>query len=217
MGNMPKITGSTLMEHREQTRARLFAALSSLMRERGFDAVTLSDIAATAGVGRTAVYNHFPDKEALLVGFINHETERYVVSLAEAIDGMDDPVDQLRTYVRTQAGMKRDYFLAPGPALQSVLSQATRQQVRMHVVKVAAILRKILEQGIASGVLPDQDIDMVVALVNGCVSGRGIPEQDGPERDRAVETTVQFVMRAVGAREEAVTGAGSSAGLALLA
>ena len=67
---MPKIIGGSLHEHREQTRQRLFTALSTLMSERGFDAISFADIAAAAGVGRTAVYNHFSDKEALLMGFI---------------------------------------------------------------------------------------------------------------------------------------------------
>ncbi|HEY5555152.1 MAG TPA: helix-turn-helix domain-containing protein, partial [Cellulomonas sp.] len=67
---MPKIIGGSLHEHREQTRRRLFAALSALMADRGFDVITLADVAAAADIGRTAVYNHFPDKESLLVAFI---------------------------------------------------------------------------------------------------------------------------------------------------
>ena len=63
---MPKIIGGSLAEHRQQTRLRLFAALSALMADRGFDAITLAEIAQRAGIGRTAVYNHFPDKESLL-------------------------------------------------------------------------------------------------------------------------------------------------------
>ncbi|MBN9374306.1 MAG: TetR family transcriptional regulator, partial [Cellulomonas sp.] len=58
---MPKIIGGSLREHREQTRRRLFDALSALMADHGFDTITLADIATTAGVGRTAVYNHFED------------------------------------------------------------------------------------------------------------------------------------------------------------
>src|SRR6187549_324632 len=119
---MPKIIGGSLHEHREQTRQKLFAALSTLMAEQGFDAITLAEIAQAAGVGRTAVYNHFPDKEALLLGFITHD--------------IDDPVEQLRTYVRQQTQLKRVYHVAPGPELRSVLSRTAQQRVREHVVVV---------------------------------------------------------------------------------
>lgn len=197
---MPKIIGGSLHEHREQTRQKLFAALSTLMEERGFDAITLADIAAAAGVGRTAVYNHFADKESLLVGFITDETEQYVATLERSLEDVEDPTEQLRAYVRAQAQLKRIYHLAPGPDLRSVLSRATQQRVREHVMLVEQILRRILHAGIESGDFPEQDIDTTVPLVNACLSSRGVPEEDGPARDRAIESTVTFVLRAVGAQ-----------------
>lgn len=195
---MPKIIGGSLTEHREQTRNKLFAALTSLMADRGFDAVTLADIAAAAGVGRTAVYNHFPDKEALLIAFITHETEQYVATLERALADVEDPVEQLRTYVRQQARLKRVFHLAPGPDLRSVLSRGTQAQLRAHAVVVEDILRRILAAGIASGAFPEQPIDTVVPLVHACLSSRGVPDE-GPGRDAAVAATEAFVLRAVGA------------------
>ncbi|MDC7122561.1 TetR/AcrR family transcriptional regulator [Cellulomonas fimi] len=195
---MPKIIGGSLHEHREQTRSKLFAALSALMAERGFDAITLAEIAQAAGVGRTAVYNHFPDKEALLLGFITHETEQYTATLQRSLDDIDDPVEQLRTYVRQQASLTRVYHVAPGPELRSVLSRGAQQRVREHVVVVEQILRRILAAGIEAGVFPDQDVDTIVPLVNACLSGRGVP-RSGAERERAIEQTETFVLRAVGA------------------
>jgi AcrR family transcriptional regulator len=200
--SMPKIIGKSLHEHRQMTRQRLFSALSTLMAERGFDTITLADIAARAGVGRTAVYNHFPDKEALLLGFITHETEDYAHRLEQALDGVEDPVEQLRTYIRQQAQLTRMFHLAPGPDLRTVLSRPTLQRLREHAEIVEAILRRILTAGIASGVFPDQDIDPTVQLVNACLSGRLIPEEP-QARERAVNAAERFVLRAVGARDVA--------------
>ncbi|WP_159796194.1 TetR/AcrR family transcriptional regulator [Puerhibacterium puerhi] len=199
---MPKIIGKSLHEHRQMTRHKLFTALSTLMQERGFDTITLADIAAAAGVGRTAVYNHFPDKEALLLGFITHETEQYAQTLERALDGVDDPVEQLRTYIRQQAQLARVFHLAPGPDLRTVLSRSTQQRLREHAEIVESILRRILRSGIDSGEFPEQDIDPTVQLVNACLSGRLIPE-DAAARERAVRATEAFVLRAVGARDVA--------------
>lgn len=195
---MPKIIGGSLHEHREQTRQRLFTALSTLMAERGFDAISFADIAAAAGVGRTAVYNHFSDKEALLMGFITFETERYVETLKRSLEGVEDPLQQLRTYVQAQARLKRVFHLAPGPDLRTVLSRGTQQRLREHAVVVEDILREILAAGIARGEFPDQDIPTSVALVNACLSGRQLPEEQ-TARDAAIAATEAFVLRAVGA------------------
>ena len=199
---MPKIIGGSLPAHRAQTRAKLFTALASLMAERGFDAITFADIAATAGVGRTAVYNHFPDKESLLLGFIAHETAHYLDGLELALVGVVDPVEQLRTYVREQARLKRVFHLAHGPDLREVLSPGTQRRLREHVVGVEAILRRILSAGLAAGAQPDQDLDTTMPLVHACLSGRGGPD-GGPARERAIDATETFVLRAVGARPAA--------------
>jgi AcrR family transcriptional regulator len=199
---MPKIIGGSLHEHRAQTRQKLFTALSSLMTDRGFDTITLAEIAAAAGVGRTAVYNHFPDKEAMLLGFITHETEQYVQTLERALADVDDPVEKLRTYVRQQARLTRVFHLAPGPDLRSILSRPAQHRLREHAVLVETILRRILDEGIEAGELPPQDVEVTVGLVNACLSGRLIPESS-PERERCIEATESFVLRAVGAQQVA--------------
>ncbi|PFG18593.1 TetR/AcrR family transcriptional regulator [Serinibacter salmoneus] len=194
---MPKIIGASLAEHRQQVRIRLFTALSTLMEREGFDAITLADIAAEAGVGRTAVYNHFPDKESLLLGFIENETSSYIAELELSLAGVEDPVAQLQTYVQQQIRLKREYHLAPGPDLRTVVSRQTMMKLRDHIVEIEAPLRRILTLGIATGRFPRQDLDAVVPLVNSCLAGRHVPEE-GPARTRAIEETVAFVMRAVG-------------------
>lgn len=200
---MPKIIGGSLHEHREQTRLKLFAALSHLMAERGFDAITLADIAQSAGVGRTAVYNHFADKESMLLGFIMHETAGYVAALEADLADVENPTDQLGRFIRAQCRLKRDYRFAPGPDLRSVLSRGTQQRVREHVVMVESVLRRILAAGIESGEFPEQDLGTTVSLVNACLGNRTLPE-DGPARDEAIEATVAFVLRAVGSDDRAV-------------
>ncbi|GAA2240638.1 TetR/AcrR family transcriptional regulator [Rarobacter faecitabidus] len=195
---MPKIIGGSLREHREQTRHRLFAALSTLMSERGFDAISFADIAAAAGVGRTAVYNHFADKEALLIGFIAHETEQYMQTLNRALTDAETPLVQLQTYVRAQLGLKRVFHLAPGTDLRTILSRPSQQRLRDHVVAVEALLTSIITAGVEDGTFPGQDIPTTVSLVSSCLSGKQIPERD-PERGIAIKATEDFVLRAVGA------------------
>ncbi len=196
---MPKIIGATLREHREEVRRRLFGALSELMKEQGFDAVTLSQVAARAGVGRTAVYNHFPDKEALLVGLIMHETASWATALEAALVGVDDPVDQLRTYIHAQLVLKPDYYYAPGEDLRQLISAQTMAQLRGHVVVVERVLRGVLERGIAVGAFPAQDIDVTVRLVLSCLSNRVISQAGHDHRSHVVAESEAFVMRAVGA------------------
>lgn len=165
----------------------------------GLDAITLADIAAVAGIGRTAVYNYFPDKEEILLAFISHQTQQYLERLEHVLVGVDDPIDQLRTYVRQQTDLKKVFHLAGSPDLRAMLSRETQRRLREHVVGVDEILRRILTSGIESGSFPTQDLDTTVPLVHACLSGRGLPD-DVTDRERAIDATETFVLRAVGAQ-----------------
>jgi TetR/AcrR family transcriptional regulator, transcriptional repressor for nem operon len=56
-----KVSKEVVAQHREN----LLEAAGRLLRERGFENVTVADVAAAAKLTHGAVYAHFPSKEAL--------------------------------------------------------------------------------------------------------------------------------------------------------
>jgi AcrR family transcriptional regulator len=61
------LRGSGLRERRrQQTRATIIEAAAELFAERGFDEVSVVEIAQRAGVVEKTVFNHFPVKEGLV-------------------------------------------------------------------------------------------------------------------------------------------------------
>ena len=53
---------------KEQTRQRIAAVALRLFAERGFDAVTVNEIAEAAEVAKATLFAYFPSKEALVLG-----------------------------------------------------------------------------------------------------------------------------------------------------
>lgn len=194
---MPKVIGGSLASHREATRQRIFAALSTLMYERGYDLVSLADVAAEAGLARTAIYNYVPDKETLLVEFAVHETDRYLAQLHAALREVGDPVDQLATFVRLQIEYFAANHLPPGPALQFLLPESAYQRVLDHVAELTETLRRILQDGVDERYFDIDDVDAAVPVVVACINRERLPDD---ERQQHVDTTVAFVLRAVGVR-----------------
>jgi AcrR family transcriptional regulator len=54
---------------KEETRARLLSTAMKLMREQGFDGITVEALAEAADVGKGTVYNYFKTKEDIVVAF----------------------------------------------------------------------------------------------------------------------------------------------------
>ncbi|GAA1751926.1 TetR/AcrR family transcriptional regulator [Aeromicrobium alkaliterrae] len=184
---MPKIVGDTLADHRALVRSHVFDAFTDLMRERGYAAITLSDIASRAGVGRTALYNHFRDKESVVVELALHETTEYVTSARRALLGAATPTEGLRTYVRHHIERQGEQHFGFGPELLGLLSPGALAQMRDHVIEVERVLVEILEAGIEAGDFDVDGVPATVALINACVQPRRLDP----------EVVADFVVRAV--------------------
>lgn len=56
-------------------------AVDTLVRERGWSATTMADVARTAGVSRQTVYNEFGTRQELVQGYVLREIEALVVAV----------------------------------------------------------------------------------------------------------------------------------------
>lgn len=189
---MPKITAENLEEHRSQVQQRVFDAFAELMAERSFDAISMAQLAARAGLGRTAIYHHFADREAVVVAFASHETKRYVEDLAARLESSPDPVERLRLYVRHHLETGERFHVGLAPKLYGQLSPEARLAIREHVVDVEAVLQQILRSGAASGRFHHEDEAATMTLVHACLGPRHLPPA-------VVET---FLVRALGVTED---------------
>ncbi|WP_409184758.1 TetR/AcrR family transcriptional regulator [Amycolatopsis sp. VS8301801F10] len=200
---MPKVLGGSLEAHRREVRSRVFEVVRAQLYERGFDAITLAGVAAEAGLGRTAMYNHFPDKESLLVAFVEDEAARYVERLREAVDAEPDPVAQLATFVRLQLRVLAEHHLPPGTALESALAPAAYQRISAHADPITEQLRSVLLAGVDAGSWPAQDLAVVVPMITAALGSRQVIDVPADQLEDAIEAAVRFVRRAVGSRDEA--------------
>ena len=93
-------TGGRRERRKAQTRAAVRETAQRLFAERGFDAVTIADIATASDVAVQTVFNHFETKEAL---FFDERTP-WVEQSAAAVTGRArgaDPVRALRDYLES--------------------------------------------------------------------------------------------------------------------
>lgn len=82
-----------------ENRAHLLETAARLIHERGVEAVTMSEVAACAGVGKGTLYRNFPNKIALVQELLDgRQRELQVRTLAHLAAG-GDPAAQLEWFV----------------------------------------------------------------------------------------------------------------------
>src|SRR5262245_44381099 len=79
----------------KQRREQLVEVGRRLFAERGFDATSVEEIAAKAGVSKPVVYEHFGGKEGLYAVVVDREMERLLAMVTQAFTATDHPRDML--------------------------------------------------------------------------------------------------------------------------
>jgi AcrR family transcriptional regulator len=123
-----------------QMRSHLVATAARLFAERGYEQVTVLDIARAAEVAEKTVYNYFPTKEGLVLDQDETEIDRIVVLLRERPPGTT-PAAALRAdllaLVSSIAGIPPDqlrgvigYLAAVSPGIRRLCLEMTDRHAR---------------------------------------------------------------------------------------
>jgi AcrR family transcriptional regulator len=87
-----------------ERREQLLDVGRKLFAEKGFEAVSVEEIAAKAGVSKPVVYEHFGGKEGLYAVVVDREMTYLLVAIAEALGSDDAQTTAARTLLE-RAGM----------------------------------------------------------------------------------------------------------------
>jgi AcrR family transcriptional regulator len=177
------------------TDTRITAAAAELMLQRGFDRMTVDDVAARAGVGKATVYRRWPSKEDLAVAAM--ET-LYAVEIPEPDTGSiaGDLTESYRaalTFVNSAEGQA---FLRMSIA-ESVRDERIAALYRASTERREQESRRTFERAIERGeVRPDIDVDAAVQWLGALITSRTITQRPVPTVDE-VDRLVEFTLRGV--------------------
>jgi AcrR family transcriptional regulator len=159
---------SSLKERQRRERERLILqAASEALVEKGYDAMSMEDIAGRVGISRAAIYLHFPSKEDLVLTLLQRgietSVERFDALLAQPIS----PRQKVRLLIeRSYSGAAQPWFQAFTAVMHSptFYSKAAEKRKDMGAMWQPSVQRltALLEEGKRSG---DFDLDMPTPLM----------------------------------------------------
>lgn len=129
---------------------RLQEAALALFLERGYDQVTVAEIAARAGLTRRSFFNHFDDKREIFFAGAADFQAGVVQSVVEApasMSALDAAVAAL-----TSAGLELAQFASSGRDVRGIIASSNELQER-ELSKMASVARAV------SGALQDRQVE----------------------------------------------------------
>jgi AcrR family transcriptional regulator len=163
----------TNLERTQASRGAILSAARQLFGRQGYDATSLTDIAAAAALTTGAVYHHWPGKRAVFRAVVNDVHRELAVRAARVHRAGQPPLTQLlavsRAYLRLCADAEvARILLVDGPAVLGAQEWLDLDQ-RWWLAPTQALL----EQAAAEHALVDGDPRLLALALLGALTALG--------------------------------------------
>jgi AcrR family transcriptional regulator len=139
---------------KEATRKKIISTAIGLFNRQGFDQTTVEQIAEKADVARGTVFNHFPVKEAMILGYVQRGLNDVAPKIVKEVEKLPDTRAQLVALFRLanvwlEKNMNEDVTKRyMSYMIQTMLDTARNQELRSGYVE---ILKRIIGTGQVQG------------------------------------------------------------------
>ncbi len=86
-------------------RQEILRAAARLFQQRGYDATSMSDVAAALKLSKGGLYHHFKSKDEILFHLMNHAMDISQEQVIDRVRGIPEPEERLRTLIRLHIGV----------------------------------------------------------------------------------------------------------------
>ncbi len=135
---------------------RILDALQQLMIDESIQNISVSDIAAKAGIGKGSIYYYFPSKEAILDALIRRNYEAPLQTAKKLADQTDIPPFTRMAMLFQACRSSAAAFLKQGSQKSRAITM--QESAYLHqkylnylISELKPNLAKIIRQGIAAG------------------------------------------------------------------
>jgi AcrR family transcriptional regulator len=183
-------------------RQRILQAAESLFADKGYAATSITDITTAAGVARSLIYYYFTDKRDLFFSILKDGDAQILKIANEAYTCEGTTFDRLRVFMTrfSQMLVRRQSLMRIAMRAELNSSPHFDKRGKEGITGVTAILKQIIDEGIAAGELRKIDSEMTSQLIFGMVHTlvfmhlKHMP--DSPEADN-IEFAVSVLTRGI--------------------
>jgi len=198
---------------RKSKRADIVRAFTELVAERGYDEVSVRDVAEALDISKGTILHHFGSKEAILEQINNDYMRRRLAEARDYLPGLDDPVDELQAFICHLWLCQQDDRAATVAFSREIVRSASEPvmaEVRQLRDEFSAVLVQIIERGVKGGAFAECDPRLTALQIFGMVNWGWTWFVPGG-RKTAVEIADQFSRTVIGGLAPGATRDGADA------
>jgi AcrR family transcriptional regulator len=155
---------------RKSRRGEILRCFTAMVAERGYDEVSIRDVAEALGISKGTILHHFRSKESLLEELHGDYMRRRLAEAHELLAEYEDPVDQLRLIVHQLMLSQRDDRAATVAFAREIVRFAEEDvmsDVRQMRHEYSALVTDVIRRGVQSGEFGEVDPAMTALQLFG--------------------------------------------------
>ena len=157
-------------DKRRRRRAEILRAALRAFREKGYHATTLDDIARHLGVGKTALYHYFPDKEAILYE-CHRESLGEIERLMKAARKLPSASERLHYAIREHVRVMTETLEGSPLAFEvSAISAIRQAEIITARDRYERGLRRFIDRGVKDGEFRPVNSKIAVFAILGAIN-----------------------------------------------
>jgi len=197
------VTQSKNFELTQKRKSQILRAAYTIIAERGYENITVQDIANHAGFSKGIIYYYFSSKEDVMVSLFDSILRVIDRNFASTIQNHPEPREQMERVLRMSFDLvhKHKEFYHVIMVFWSQVTQKTlMSELNVTLFKrYRRELAKIIERGVDRGVFRAKfDVNMLASQIIAVVGGTSIQYIFDPEAfdfSKVVDASVSYIMK----------------------
>ncbi len=187
-----------MVVQKDEVRSRIVSVAGKIFTRFGYRKTTMEEIAMATRKGKSSIYYYFGSKEDIFRAVVEKEAGELKQELTNAVAEVDDPIDQLKTYILFRmhklktltnfyTALKSDY-LSHLEFIENIRKEYDRDEI--------TLVRNILQEGIKRNEFVIDDPELGAVAIVTAMKGLEIPlfikKEHGKIEDR-LDNLIKFL------------------------
>ena len=185
-----------------KTRDKFIEVARQLFARKGVENTTMNDIASASDKGRRTIYTYFKNKRDIYEAVVESESDKLIRTLRMIVATPDSAEDKLCRYIMVRFETMREIVSRNGSLRAGFFRDFRRvDRARKKISKrEMALLREILEEGVASGDFEIADVTRTAVLITHTIQGLDVTyiqdslADNGLEKEKLANNFTQILL-----------------------
>ena len=188
-----------------KTREKFIEVARQLFARKGVENTTMNDIASSAAKGPRTIYTYFKSKRDIFNAVVENETDLLLKSLRMVLARPMSASEKFEQYIRVHFEVMREIVSRNGSLRAGFFLDLRKVDKARRIIsrKEVAILREILEEGVASGEFSIDDTQERAVVITHAVYGLDVAYirdslvDKGVDKEQLVDSITQLFLNGI--------------------